>query len=34
MNGKLIKGKADYACHFAGNVFVFSSEENFNAFML
>ena len=34
INGKLIKGKADFACHYSGNVFVFSSEENFKAFML
>ena len=33
-NGKLVKGKADFACHYSGNVFVFSSEENFKAFML
>jgi len=33
-NGKLIKGRGDFACHYSGNVFVFSSEDNLKAFML
>lgn len=34
LNGKLIKGKADFACHYCGNVFVFGNEENLKAFMI
>jgi YHS domain-containing protein len=34
LNGKVIQGAAEFACHYNGNVFVFATEENMKAFIL
>jgi|LauGreDrversion4_2_1035121.scaffolds.fasta_scaffold606514_2 YHS domain-containing protein len=33
LNGKVIQGVAEFACHYHGNVFVFANEENLKAFL-
>ncbi len=33
LNGKVIQGSSEFACHYNGNVFTFANEENLKAFI-